>query len=564
MGTCDSGPCCCWSPKYQTQTQSQKQQLPTNVSVTVTEPEKEQEQTLIEGFEKKVALNENDNICKESCNLEGDSNNSNGTNTKYEYPLRPYAEDCPYYLRTGYCNFGFQCKFNHPVRKGFQGVKEKEKGGFSEQPGQIQCKFYLNSGGCKYGVTCRFNHSIENSDIPPTELSAFSLPIQLEKENKSDSSAEKTQQIECKKGKNEEWFVHAKKFFDIVKVEVTDFKESHSTKEAYSSLSHAEDYKLRLSATYHDVHLCHMNLVSIKFASGLSKGVIKVSWSHFAYYLSAGGCKYGNTCKFSHFNEKSCRYVKKSEIAPPKLNFLGLPIRMLEKECPFYMRNGSCKYGVDCRFNHPEPVAAGGSDSLNSTTTGVSLGGYSSENCDGESDPLQLIATSQPAMESWTSKMTSDRTVPYLDNHLSHAPGMHLNSNSTRHEGSNFPNTKFWLPHSVPTVNNLMKTTNVSTYHQQEVDEFPERPGQPECDYFMKTGKCRYKSACKFHHPKSRASKLSVCISKTGLPLRPDKKICWNYERYGICKYGQGCLFDHPENNLSSASASGCNTATVA
>ncbi|KAL5793308.1 hypothetical protein ACOSP7_001902 [Xanthoceras sorbifolium] len=480
MGTCDSGPCCCWSPKHQTQTQSQKQQLPTNVSVTVTEPEKEQEQTLIEGFEKKVALNENDNICKESCNLEGDSNNSNGTNTKYEYPLRPYAEDCPYYLRTGYCNFGFQCKFNHPVRKGFQGVKEKEKGGFSEQPGQIQCKFYLNSGGCKYGVTCRFNHSIENSDIPPTELSAFSLPIQLEKENKSDSSAEKTQQIECK------------------------------------------------------------------------------------YYLSAGGCKYGNTCKFSHFNEKSCRYVKKSEIAPPKLNFLGLPIRMLEKECPFYMRNGSCKYGVDCRFNHPEPVAAGGSDSLNSTTTGLSLGGYSSENCDGESDPLQLIATSQPAMESWTSKMTSDRAVPYLDNHLSHAPGMHLNSNSTRHEGSNFPNTKFWLPHSVPTVNNLMKTTNVSTYHQQEVDEFPERPGQPECDYFMKTGKCRYKSACKFHHPKSRASKLSVCISKTGLPLRPDKKICWNYERYGICKYGQGCLFDHPENNLSSASASGCNTATVA
>lgn len=26
------------------------------------------------------------------------------------------------------------------------------------------------------------------------------------------------------------------------------------------------------------------------------------------------------------------------------------------------MRNGSCKYGSNCRFNHPDPTAAGGSD----------------------------------------------------------------------------------------------------------------------------------------------------------------------------------------------------------
>ncbi|KAK1568906.1 hypothetical protein Q3G72_030302 [Acer saccharum] len=488
MGTCD-----------QSETQTQQLIL---VSVTVTEPGNEQEQTLIKGFEKKVSLNENDNVCTESWNLEGDSNGTkyeypsrtyaedcpynlrpgnpggDSTGTKHEYPLRPYAEDCPYYLRTGYCKFGFNCKFNHPARRGFQ---EKEKGGFAEQPGQIQCKFYQNAGGCKYGGACRFNHSIEKSDIPPPELNAFGLPIQLEKEEeKSKGFVEKTGEIECK------------------------------------------------------------------------------------YHLSAGGCKYGNTCKFSHSNEKSCRYVKRSEIAPPKLNFLGLPIRMLEKECPFYMRNGSCKYGLDCRFNHPDPVAAGGSDSLNSTTAGLSLGGHSSENRDGESDPLQLIRT-QPAMESWSSKMTSNRTVPYLDNHPSHAPGMHLNSNWTRHEGSIFPNTKTRLPHSVPAVDYQMKTTNVSTYHRQEVEEFPERPGQPECDYFMKTGNCKYNSACKFHHPRSRSSKPSVCtLSNSGLPLRPDKKICWNFEKYGICKYGPNCLFDHPENSHLSAYASGCNTETFA
>lgn len=31
------------------------------------------------------------------------------------YPVRPEAEDCSYYMRTGNCKFGSDCKFNHPV-----------------------------------------------------------------------------------------------------------------------------------------------------------------------------------------------------------------------------------------------------------------------------------------------------------------------------------------------------------------------------------------------------------------------------------------------------------------
>ena len=33
-----------------------------------------------------------------------------------------------------------------------------------------------------------------------------------------------------------------------------------------------------------------------------------------------------------------------------------------EKECSFYMRTGSYKYGQGCRFHHPDPTAAGGGD----------------------------------------------------------------------------------------------------------------------------------------------------------------------------------------------------------
>lgn len=33
------------------------------------------------------------------------------------YPLRPDAEDCAYYMKTGNCKFGANCKFNHPPKR---------------------------------------------------------------------------------------------------------------------------------------------------------------------------------------------------------------------------------------------------------------------------------------------------------------------------------------------------------------------------------------------------------------------------------------------------------------
>lgn len=36
------------------------------------------------------------------------------------YPVRPDAVDCSFYLRTGTCKFGSNCKFNHPIRRKVQ------------------------------------------------------------------------------------------------------------------------------------------------------------------------------------------------------------------------------------------------------------------------------------------------------------------------------------------------------------------------------------------------------------------------------------------------------------
>ena len=31
---------------------------------------------------------------------------------------------------------------------------------------------------------------------------------------------------------------------------------------------------------------------------------------------------------------------------------------------------------------------------------------------------------------------------------------------------------------------------------------YPERPGAPECGFYVKTGRCKFGGRCHFHHPK--------------------------------------------------------------
>lgn len=43
--------------------------------------------------------------------------NQNNSRRRINYPMRPDAEDCAYYMKFGSCKFGLNCKFNHPPRR---------------------------------------------------------------------------------------------------------------------------------------------------------------------------------------------------------------------------------------------------------------------------------------------------------------------------------------------------------------------------------------------------------------------------------------------------------------
>lgn len=232
-----------------------------------------------------------------------------------------------------------------------------------------------------------------------------------------------------------------------------------------------------------------------------------------AFYMKTGTCKFGSTCKFNHpkdiqiqlslQNNVNC---EQSDIAmkiggisgdiKPALyhNSKGLPVRPDEVDCPFYLKTGSCKYGSTCRYNHPDrnafvpPVALG--HSLIASASNLNIGVVNPAS--------SLYQTIDPRLSQTT--LLAQQTMP-----------------------------------------TLVGTQTV----------YPQRPGQTECDYYMKTGECKFGDRCKFHHPIDRlttneASQQAIKLTLAGLPRREGSVHCPYYMKTGTCKYGATCKFDHP------------------
>jgi len=73
------------------------------------------------------------------------------------------------------------------------------------------------------------------------------------------------------------------------------------------------------------------------------------------------------------------------------------------------MRTGSCKFGANCRFNHPDPTAIGGGDSPS---------GY------GNGSSISLQGVSQSSISSWSSTRPLNEPAPFVPVILSHNPGV--------------------------------------------------------------------------------------------------------------------------------------------
>ncbi|XP_042013554.1 zinc finger CCCH domain-containing protein 57-like isoform X4 [Salvia splendens] len=214
-----------------------------------------------------------------------------------------------------------------------------------------------------------------------------------------------------------------------------------------------------------------------------------------SYYIRTGVCRFGPTCRFNHPPNR------KLAIATAMMKG-EYPERIGQPECEYYLKTGTCKFGGTCIFHHPRDKAG--------ITGRVALNvlGY----------PLR---PGQPS-----SALSSENQPPSAVN---------IQNDGASHQGDsgNIASEDGSVP--------------MGYYAFQKDNVFPERPGQSECQFYMKTGDCKFGAVCKFHHPKERLIPVPDChLSPIGLPLRPGEPVCVFYSRYGICKFGPSCKFDHP------------------
>nr|VDD53234.1 unnamed protein product [Brassica oleracea] len=279
------------------------------------------------------------------------------------------------------------------------------------------------------------------------------------------------------------------------------------------------------------------------------------------HFMRTGTCQFGASCKYHHPRQGG------GSVAPVSLSYMGYPLRSGEKECSYYMRTGQCKFGLTCRFNHPVPL---------------------------QLQPQQQQRQPQPQLQSiyptlQSQPMPSSQQYGLVLSRPSLLPGSYLPS----HYGppmvmqpgmATYPS---WNPYqasltAMPSPGTQPSIGSSSVYGIAPLStsgpaytgtylsggpplttsteqSFPQRPDQPECQYFMRTGDCKFGSSCRYHHPPLDAvlqPKTGVLLSSIGLPLRPGVAQCTHFAQHGICKFGPACKFDHSTSSSLSYSPS--------
>ncbi|MCO5555456.1 hypothetical protein L7F22_009001 [Adiantum nelumboides] len=241
-----------------------------------------------------------------------------------------------------------------------------------------------------------------------------------------------------------------------------------------------------------------------------------------------------------------------------------------EKDCAYYMRTGSCKFGATCKFNHPQPAAvralvamsgssmyaANGSSAAASPQPFQGIPSWSMPRtpyiprsrfqAPSTFAPLIVQAQNMVSMPGWGAyqarmgpqqQVLGGASFVYGTGSLNEAPSGGIHTTYTP-----------YVPGSAATG---LQPALQSAFMAND-STFPERPGQPDCQYYMKTGDCKYGMACRYHHPKDRVSFIPNCIlNPLGLPIRQGVEKCAFYMQYGTCKFGPTCKFDHPTNHLA-------------
>ncbi|RVW55730.1 Zinc finger CCCH domain-containing protein 58 [Vitis vinifera] len=249
------------------------------------------------------------------------------------------------------------------------------------------------------------------------------------------------------------------------------------------------------------------------------------------FYMKTGTCKFGASCKYHHPRQGG------GTVSPVTLNYFGYPLRPGEKECSYYVKTGLCKFGETCKFHHPQPdsiqLSTPGPAALPAPVPAHTLYPMVQSPSVPSSQQYGLVVARPPLLpSSYIHGPYSPVLIPQewflfrvgvITRYAPVSPVASPSTQPTVGSGQMYGLTP--LSPSAPAYTGpytpLPSSVGPSSSSQKE-QIFPERPGQPECQYYMRTGDCKFGSSCKYHHPPEWDTPKTNCVlSPMGLPLRP-------------------------------------------
>ncbi|KAJ9168523.1 hypothetical protein P3X46_020034 [Hevea brasiliensis] len=298
-----------------------------------------------------------------------------------------------------------------------------------------------------------------------------------------------------------------------------------------------------------------------------------------AYYMLTRTCKFGDSCKFDHpiwVPEGGIPNWTEFQDGLENTDVSALPERPSELQCAFYMKTGKCKFGVTCKFHHPKDIQI--------------LLGQENGNAVQTESAVKMDEVTGAGHVSVVNSISFDPASFHNSKGLPIRPGeldcpFYLKTGSCKYGATcryNHPDRNAISPPAAAMGHSIVATLAANLNFgvipaasiYQTVDPrlaystlgvgpivYPQRPGQTECDYYMKTGECKFGERCKFHHPIDRstviamqAQEQNVKLTLAGLPRREGAVHCPFYMTTGTCKFGATCKFDHPPLTAIAAS----------
>ncbi|KAI5074786.1 hypothetical protein GOP47_0010747 [Adiantum capillus-veneris] len=316
----------------------------------------------------------------------------------HPYPVRPGEPDCPYYMRTGLCGFGVNCKFNHPPYSNLVS-SGRVPGQFPDRSGQPECQYYLKTGTCKFGLLCKYHHPKEKAGTARgAQLNIFSLPLRLGEKD----CAFYLRTGNCKYGATCKFNhppplmpvpgsfvfpgapVHVPQLYSACApflsssrppfLQAPRFESQPNPPPILTSPAQVPWHPYQVPFLQQGLtgSCVHPALTSSQeyLGAGLtpltpgSGSVILTSSApstpgHLeerhpqrpgqqacSYYMKTGVCKFSWQCKFHHPRDRN------TSVSSGHVSSVGLPLRPGVAPCTFFNRFGFCKYGSACKFDH--------------------------------------------------------------------------------------------------------------------------------------------------------------------------------------------------------------------